>query len=345
MSNHKKPAFGIIVVVAVLVIAVAVGLLADPIDDDACTNGVNEEAIVSLVEGFGSKIQAVSLQAPQDIVARSIQANYSDFVSPAFMRELINDPSKAPGRLTSSPWPDRIEILSIKKLSQNMCQVNGEIIEITSVKKGNAGIASKLPITLVVKRMDERWLIDALMGEYENSSVNTGGGADAPMGVSIKKNSLSQVDYPEYNNIPIIFENAYDFPEQYKEQFSKYITSLFTNTYIKYYEIKGFEVSNVKFSETKTIIEITFIFNMITQNYYKDPDTVGYIKEAKESGSNAYQQLYDEYNQPNDSNYDMKFTAKINNGKIDVNSIQLFGNVHPKGVEYVPIERFFPNEQ
>lgn len=61
------------------------------------------EAIVNLVKGFGSKLQTVSLLAPKDIVAESVQENYSPFVSPTLIEEWISDPAKAPGRLTSSP--------------------------------------------------------------------------------------------------------------------------------------------------------------------------------------------------------------------------------------------------
>ena len=72
---------------------------------------------------------------------------------------------------------------------------------------------------------------------------------------------------------------------------------------------------------------------MIVQNYYRDPDTVEYIKEAKENGSKYYQQLYDEYNQPKESNYDLKFTAGINGGELDMDGVRLFIKRTPK-VEY-----------
>ncbi len=148
------------------------------------------------------------------------------------------------------------------------------------------------------------------------------------------------------DKIFVEFESNSDLPEQYKEQFSGYIAGLFTDGYSSYYQVKGFEFTNVEHTLTDTGIEITFFLKMINQNFYKDPDTVEYIKEAKENNSKHYQQLYDEYNQPKESNYDLKFTAKIDNGEIDVSSIQLFTNVHPKGVEYVPIgQDFFPDAQ
>jgi len=132
------------------------------------TDQSDKEAVVSLVESFGKKLQMVSLQAPEDIVEKSMQESYGDFVSQVLLEKWISDPINAPGRLTSSPWPDRIELQSIEKLSENTYEVMGEIIEITSVEKVNGGIAAKKPVTLEVKKTDNRWLIeDVTLGTYE----------------------------------------------------------------------------------------------------------------------------------------------------------------------------------
>ena len=78
------------------------------------------------------------------------------------------DPRNDPGRLTSSPWPDRIEIWAVEKSSVNEYKVDGEIIEVTSTEKAEGGIAAKKPITLAVKKIDNRWLInDVKLGEYK----------------------------------------------------------------------------------------------------------------------------------------------------------------------------------
>lgn len=124
------------------------------------TGESDQAAVKNLVEAFGGKLQAVSLQAPKDAVRKSMQENYGDFVFPALLAKWVSDPSIAPGRVTSSPWPDRIEIHSIKKLSEQAYEVKGEIIEITSVEKVKGGVAAKRPITLRVKKS---WLIDAVI--------------------------------------------------------------------------------------------------------------------------------------------------------------------------------------
>lgn len=132
------------------------------------TGEMDEKAVANLVEDFGKKLQMVSLLAPKDIVEKSMRENYGDFVSQALLEEWISNPLNAPGRLTSSPWPDRIEIQDIKKSSENSYEAKGEIIEITSLEKEKGGVAAKRPITLTVKKTDNRWLIDDVtLGAYE----------------------------------------------------------------------------------------------------------------------------------------------------------------------------------
>lgn len=127
----------------------------------------DETVVAQLVADFGSKLKKVSLLAPADIVKNSIQENYGDLVSPALLAKWQRDLQNVPGRGASSPWPERIEIVSIEKLSNSRYQIQGEIIKMTSVEMVNGGIAGKGPITLEVEKIGNRWLITA----YENSDI------------------------------------------------------------------------------------------------------------------------------------------------------------------------------
>src|SRR5690606_24350598 len=89
----------------------------------------------ALVGNFGRKLHMVSLLAPEDMLKESLEENYGDFVSPALLEEWLKDPVNAPGRLTSSPWPDRIEILNTEKISDGIYEVKGVIIEIANEKE------------------------------------------------------------------------------------------------------------------------------------------------------------------------------------------------------------------
>ena len=106
---------------------------------------------------------------PGDIL-ENIQESYGDFVSSTLLEEWLSDPQNAPGRLVSSPWPDRIEMLSLEKLSEAAYEVKGEIIEITSAEEESGGIAAKRPVTLVVEKIEDSMLITAVtLGAYEET--------------------------------------------------------------------------------------------------------------------------------------------------------------------------------
>ncbi|MEN6348718.1 MAG: hypothetical protein ABFD08_04880 [Syntrophomonas sp.] len=132
-----------------------------------------QKAVSALVAEFGTKLSMVSLQAPSDVAAKNIQENYSSYVSPGLIADWTKDPLKAPGRLTSSPWPDRIEVLSMTKVSADSYEVKGEVIEVTSQEKTSGGAAAKYPIALQVKKLDNRWVIDSVVVNRTQISKNS----------------------------------------------------------------------------------------------------------------------------------------------------------------------------
>jgi hypothetical protein len=123
--------------------------------------------IENMVKGFGEKLKMVSLLAPEDMVKDSIKESYGEFVSPTLLEKWLNDPAKAPGRTTSSPWPERIDIISAEKLSDTEYEVKGYIIEVTSVELAEGGIAASRPAKFLVRNIDGKWLIDDIkLGDY-----------------------------------------------------------------------------------------------------------------------------------------------------------------------------------
>lgn len=132
----------------------------------------DEATVESLVKEFGSRIQMVALLGPEDQLRQSMEENYGDFVSLRLLQKWQGEPETALGRLTSSPWPDRIEITSTARLSDDEYEVNGNMIEITSAEKESGGIAAQRPISLIVKKMEDRWLIDDVeVEDYEAPSI------------------------------------------------------------------------------------------------------------------------------------------------------------------------------
>lgn len=130
------------------------------------TDEDHKKAVISQVEGFGKKLQMVSLLAPADIMRQSMQDNYSGYVTPELLAKFQSDPLNAPGRLTSSPLPDRIEVLSTEKISEGLYKVEGKIVEVTTTGETSDADINR-PITLEVKNMGGQWLITSVtMGEY-----------------------------------------------------------------------------------------------------------------------------------------------------------------------------------
>jgi hypothetical protein len=146
-----------------------------------CTNSLNlatppqegesdETAIRNVVDRFGAKLQMVSLLAPEDVLNESIREHYSDLASPALLRDWSANPTEAPGRLTSSPWPDRIEISALKEVADGEYEVQGSIVEVTSADNEESGFAAKRPVTITLKKIEGHWLIDKVtLGGYEEA--------------------------------------------------------------------------------------------------------------------------------------------------------------------------------
>ncbi|WP_326909765.1 stalk domain-containing protein [Sedimentibacter sp. MB31-C6] len=145
--------------------------------DDVDESKIDEQEkiqIENLVKEFGENLKMVSLLAPEDIIKDSLKESYGEFVSTKLLEKWQNDSVNAPGRVSSSPWPECIDILSVEKLSDSEYKVNGNIIEMTSVEMTQGGIAASKPVTLKIQMIDGKWVIDDVVyGNYidVNSSI------------------------------------------------------------------------------------------------------------------------------------------------------------------------------
>lgn len=137
------------------------------------------------------------------------------------------------------------------------------------------------------------------------------------------------IDFQYISNLMAESENITD--TNY-DKIAKYMEERSIETFSPYYELLDFQISNYVENNTDEGLEATFYYKIIEKNYDKDPDTVGYIKEAKESGNINYQQMYDEYLEPREMNFDFKVLMDKDN------MITLYSNISPNGVEWEETE-------
>ncbi|MDP3046603.1 MAG: hypothetical protein Q8O07_03915 [Chloroflexota bacterium] len=142
---------------------VACTALASTPTQTPASNLTDEADIRSMVESFGKRLQAVPLQSPN--ASQVMKEQYSEFVSPALLEAWMSGVSKAPGRIVSSPWPDRIEITTWTQRGSDNYLITGFVIEVTSMEVVSGGAAAKIPIRIVVQKSQGRWVITEYIAE------------------------------------------------------------------------------------------------------------------------------------------------------------------------------------
>ncbi len=113
---------------------------------------------------------------------------------------------------------------------------------------------------------------------------------------------------------------------------SDYLAEESIKAFSPYYELLEFKITDYKEEIVDGKTQAEFLYTIISKNYDRDPDTAGYIKEAKESRSEYYQQMYDEYLQPRDMNFNFKVVMD------EEGKMTLYSNSSPKGVEWEETE-------
>jgi hypothetical protein len=128
----------------------------------------DDAAVRQVVTDFGTKLQMVSLLAPEAQRKAAMDANYSAYVAPELLAQWYPEGAEgALGRQTSSPWPERIEIVEVRA-SGNDYVVEGNVIEVTSEMAGaQKEAAAVYPVTLTLQGRNGTWMIvKAVKGSY-----------------------------------------------------------------------------------------------------------------------------------------------------------------------------------
>ena len=116
----------------------------------------NEAAVRSTATSFGLQLKGVSLLSPD--ASTTMARAYGPYVTSQLLEQWQKNPSKAPGHLTSSPWPDRVDIDNVAPQGNGYI-VTGNIIMMTSKEVTNGGNAGTVPVVLQLVRENNTWLI------------------------------------------------------------------------------------------------------------------------------------------------------------------------------------------
>ncbi len=122
-----------------------------------CTQ-TESQAVRNVVLEFGKKLQLVSVLAPREDLVEAIETHYSPYVSPVLLEQWKAQTSGIPGRETSSPWPDRIEIDSLIPKTVDAYEIQGRIVEVASAAGGTAPVR-EIPVVIELEQSGGNWLI------------------------------------------------------------------------------------------------------------------------------------------------------------------------------------------
>ena len=147
---------------SIVIVLAVIGLGAFAYFAPSLDTAKDKADVSELVTNFGSKLKNVPLSGEGSLAQQAIQENYSPYVTPELLQSWLQKPSSAPGRLTSSPWPDRIEVQNVTPQGAGYI-VNGTIDLLTSVEAASSSgaTAGTIPVVVQVIKNGGAWQIAA----------------------------------------------------------------------------------------------------------------------------------------------------------------------------------------
>jgi hypothetical protein len=118
---------------------------------------------------FGEKIQTVSLTSSTSVRNEQLQTAFGDLVTANLLKQWKERSTNVPGKKTSSPWPDHIDISSVIPRSPTRYEVTGYIIYLTSDQALQGGETRREPITLTLEQVGTAWNIVAVETKLTNN--------------------------------------------------------------------------------------------------------------------------------------------------------------------------------
>ena len=113
-----------------------------------------EQKPADVVEALGSRLDMVSILAPPEVVEETMRDSWGGLVDPPLLERWISAPADSPGRATSSPRPDRIEVEETTLLGEERAAVRGVLVESAS-----GADTARIPVRIELERRNGRWMI------------------------------------------------------------------------------------------------------------------------------------------------------------------------------------------
>lgn len=136
-----------------LLVVIGVGYLAGK--QKTLNESADTASVIGTTIGFGQQMHKVSLLAPKADYEVAIDQAYSRYASPEAIAGWKAAPQTAPGRETSSPWPQGIEILAYNEQADGSFVVTGNVNETDST----GGVVSKYPVTVTLQKIKGTWMV------------------------------------------------------------------------------------------------------------------------------------------------------------------------------------------
>lgn len=150
----------IAVVAGLVVLAIGAFYLSARVSQ-APLSDEEDTTIRAMVTEFGTKLQMVPLLAPTAQRKAAMELYYAPYVALELLAAWAPEASvTALGRYSSSPWPERIEIVSVQKVSPTTYQVEGNVIEVATYASSTP-VAAVYPVGLTIKKEGPNYRITA----------------------------------------------------------------------------------------------------------------------------------------------------------------------------------------
>jgi hypothetical protein len=167
-----------------------------------------------VVEGLGQNLKRVSLLAPDSVAAREIRRTYAPYITTDLLEKWAANPSSAPGREASSPWPERIEVRAAHGAGPETCHIEADIVYASSAQSTSDIVAHRAPVTLLLRREDD-WRVsgfDAPRAAPDSTS--------AAAAADVLRRYYAAINARDFANAYALWENNGAASGQTLEQFT-----------------------------------------------------------------------------------------------------------------------------